>query len=123
MCEAAVMSGHTYIHSHIHTHTYIHTAGKMAGTARERVRDSSNNSKEQRVFSCFDSSCPLLACSKNKLSGLLRHVRESHVPSTVPAWFIRKWELKICPCVASFSRTCRDTRSALGNAPGSHGPV
>ena len=25
MCEAAVMSGHTYIHTHIHTHAHTHT--------------------------------------------------------------------------------------------------
>ena len=51
---------------------------------------------DQRVFSCFDASCPPLACAKNKLSGLLRHVRECHAPSEVPSWFIRKWELKAC---------------------------
>ena len=65
-----------------------------------------------------DSSCPLLACSKNILSGLLRHVRERHAPSTVPAWFIRKWELKMCPsCCFFFKDLSRHSKCSGKSRP------
>jgi hypothetical protein len=70
---------------------------------------------DQRVFSCFDASCPPL----DKLSGLLRHVRECHTPSEVPSWFIRKWELKACSlCQFYFKDLSR--HSKCSGRPPSH---
>ena len=43
--------------------------------------------------------------------GLLRHVRECHVPADVPSWFIRKWKLKACPsCSFHFKDLSRHSK-------------
>ena len=62
-------------------------------------------------FRCFDSSCPALSCATNKLSGLLRHVRDRHLPTEVLPWFIRQWGLHECPsCKGFFKELSKHTR-------------
>ena len=62
-------------------------------------------------FRCFDSSCPALSCATNKLLGLLRHVRDRHLPTEVPPWFIRQWGLHECPsCKRFFKELSKHTR-------------
>ena len=80
----------------------------MAGTLAENDWPAPRSDGE---FHCFDLSCPSLACSKNKLSGLLRHVRESHPPSDIPSWFVRKWRLQACPlCHFFFKELSKHTK-------------
>ena len=80
----------------------------MAGTLAENDWPAPRSDGE---FHCFDLSCPSLTCSKNKLSGLLRHVRESHLPSDVPSWFVRKWRHQACPsCHFFFKELSKHTK-------------
>ena len=67
-------------------------------------------------LSCFDPSCPALRCSKNKLAGLLRHVRESHGPNQVPGWFIRKHGIQQCPSCLKYFKDLKKHSGCKGPA-------